>query len=185
MQRSLRAGRMATFGYFALNGFLMGMWVVHIPAVEHRVGISHAVLGWLLLLLGGGASAGMQVIGPLTDRFGARAVVPAGAALCSAAVVLPGLATNVWTLGVALLVLGFGNGCLDVSMNAHAVQVERGYRRPVMSAFHATFSVGGVIAALVGARATRVSVTQVTGTTGHAPASIHEEALYRTQARKD
>lgn len=152
MERSLRAGRLATFAYFGLNGFLMGMWVVHIPAVEHRVQISHTVLGWLLLLLGAGAFAGMQLAGPLTDRLGARTVVPVGAALCSAALVLPGLATSGWTLGAALLVLGFGNGCLDVSMNAHAVQVERGYRRPVMSAFHAIFSIGGVLAALVGAR---------------------------------
>ncbi|MGG7575792.1 MFS transporter [Streptomyces sirii] len=152
MERTLRAGRLATFVYFALNGFLMGMWVVHIPAVEHRAGVGHAVLGWLLLLLGAGAFAGMQLAGRLTDRLGARRVVPAGAVLCSAALVLPGLATNGWLLGVALLVLGFGNGCLDVSMNAHAVQVERGYRRPVMSAFHATFSIGGVLAALVGAR---------------------------------
>ncbi|MFF3754121.1 MFS transporter [Streptomyces sp. NPDC002018] len=117
-----------------------------------RAGISHAVLGWLLLLLGGGAFAGMQLVGPLTDRFGARTVVPVSAALCSAAVMLPGLSTHAWTLGAALLVLGFGNGCLDVSMNTHAVQVERGYRRPVMSAFHAFFSVGGVLAALAGAR---------------------------------
>ncbi|MYZ40117.1 MFS transporter [Streptomyces sp. SID4917] len=151
-ERSLRAARLATFGFFTLNGFVLGMWVVHIPVVEHRAGISHAVLGWLLLLLGGGAFAGMQLVGPLTDRFGARKVVPVSAALCSAAVVLPGLAANGWTLGAALLVLGFGNGCLDVSMNTHAVQVERGYRRPVMSAFHAFFSVGGVLAALVGAR---------------------------------
>ncbi|MEV0597711.1 MFS transporter [Streptomyces sp. NPDC050315] len=152
MERSLRHGRVATFAYFALNGFVLGMWVVHIPAVEHRAGISHAVLGWLLLLLGLGAFAGMQIAGPLTDRIGARTIVPLSAALCSAAVVLPGLATNVWALGAALLLLGFGNGCLDVSMNAHAVQVERGYGRPVMSAFHATFSIGGVLAALVGAR---------------------------------
>lgn len=152
MERSLRYGRVATFAYFALNGFVLGMWVVHIPAVEHRAGISHAVLGWLLLLLGLGAFAGMQMAGPLTDRIGARTVVPLSAALCSAAVVLPGLATNVWALGAALLLLGFGNGCLDVSMNAHAVQVERAYGRPVMSAFHATFSLGGVLAALVGAR---------------------------------
>ncbi|UQA90889.1 MFS transporter [Streptomyces halobius] len=150
---SLRSGRPATFAYFALNGFLMGMWIVHIPAIEHRAGVSHAMLGWLLLLLGAGAFAGMQLVGPLTDRSGARTVVPVSAALCSAALVLPGLATNVWTLGAALLVLGFGNGCLDVSMNAHAVQVERRYRRPVMSAFHATFSIGGVLAALAGARA--------------------------------
>lgn len=152
MERSLRAARIATFGFFTLNGFVMGMWVVHIPTVEHRAGISHAVLGWLLLLLGGGAFAGMQLVGPLTDRLGARKVVPASAALCSAALILPGLATEAWTLAVALLVFGFGNGCLDVSMNTHAVQVERGYERPVMSAFHAFFSVGGVLAALVGAR---------------------------------
>ncbi len=152
MDRSLRAGRLATFVYFALNGFLMGMWVVHIPAAEHRAGVSHAVLGWILLLLGAGAFAGMRFAGPLADRAGARLVVPAGGALCSAAVVLPGLAAGGWTLGAALLVLGFGSGWLDVAMNAHAVQVERGYRRPVMSAFHATYSVGGLLASLVGAR---------------------------------
>ncbi|MCX5008729.1 MFS transporter [Streptomyces sp. NBC_00638] len=152
MERHLRAARLATFAYFILNGFLMGMWIVHIPSLEQRVGIGHATLGWLLLLLGAGAFAGMQAVGPLTDRFGARTVVPLSAALCSATVALPGMAGNVWTLGAALLALGVGNGCLDVSMNAHAVQVERAYARPVMSAFHATFSIGGVLAALVGAR---------------------------------
>ncbi|WP_406473814.1 MFS transporter [Streptomyces platensis] len=152
MERSLRLGRLATFAYFVLNGFLMGMWIVHIPDIEQRAGISHAVLGWLLLLLGAGAFAGMQLVGPLTDRFGARTVVPLSAALCSAGVVLPGWAANAWTLGAALLALGLGNGCLDVSMNAHAIQVERGYQRPVMSAFHAAFSIGGVLAALAGAR---------------------------------
>ncbi|WP_257231695.1 MFS transporter [Streptomyces sp. Rer75] len=149
---SLRAARLATFTYFALNGFLMGMWIVHIPGIEHRAGTGHALFGWLLLLLGAGAFGAMQIAGPLTDRFGARVVVPLGAALCSATLILPGLATNAWTLGAALLVLGVGNGCLDVSMNAHAVQVERGYGRPVMSAFHATYSLGGVLASLVGAR---------------------------------
>ncbi|MEV6373359.1 MFS transporter [Micromonospora musae] len=153
MTKSLQTARRATFAYFALNGFVLGLWVVHIPAIEHQVGISHATLGWLLLLLGAGAFVGMQLVGPLTDRFGARRVVPLSAALCGASLALPGLAGNAWTLGAALLVFGLGNGSLDVSMNAHAVQVEAGYRRPIMSAFHAVFSVGGVLAALVGARA--------------------------------
>ncbi|MER7024623.1 MULTISPECIES: MFS transporter [Streptomyces] len=145
-----RAARLATFAFFALNGFLMGMWIVHLPVVEHRTGVDHATLGRLLLLLGAGAFAGMRLVGPLADRFGARRTVPAGAALCAAALVLPALATDGWTLGAALVVLGFGNGALDVGMNVHAVQVERAYRRPVMSAFHATFSLGGVLAALAG-----------------------------------
>ncbi|MEU7045606.1 MFS transporter [Streptomyces varsoviensis] len=153
MDRSLRAARVATYVYFVLCGTLMGAWVVHIPAVEERVGISHATLGGLLVLLGVGAFTGMQVAGRLTDRLGARVVVPAGGALCGAALVLPGLARSPWTLGGALLVFGFCNGLLDVSMNAHAVHVEKAYGRPVMSGFHATFSVGGVLASLAGAGA--------------------------------
>jgi MFS family permease len=152
MSTVLRRARLATFAFFIICGFSLGMWIVHIPSIEHRVGVSHAVLGGLLLVLGAGAFAGMQVIGPLNDRFGARRVVPVSAALTSAALILPGLAINAWTLGAALLIFGFCNGCLDVSMNVHAVQVERAYRRPIMSAFHAAFSIGGVFAALVGAR---------------------------------
>lgn len=151
MERTLRAARLATFTYFILNGTLLGMWIVQIPPIEHRVGVSHAVLGGFLLLLGAGAFVGMQLAGPVADRLGTRIVVPASGVLCSAALVLPGLASEPWMLAGALIVLGFGNGCLDVSMNAHAVQVEKAYGRPVMSAFHATFSVGGVVAALAGA----------------------------------
>lgn len=153
MQRALQAARVATFVYFILDGTLMGLWVVQIPVIEKRVGISHATLGGLLVLLGLGAFAGMQVSGRLTDRLGTRVVVPAAGVLCGATLVLPALAREPWTLAGALLVFGFANGCLDVSMNAHAVHVEKAYGRPVMSAFHATFSVGGVIAALVGAGA--------------------------------
>ncbi|MET9800413.1 MFS transporter [Streptomyces sp. NPDC006368] len=196
MNKSLRAARVATFAFFALNGFVMGMWIVHIPAVESRTGIGHAVLGWLLLLLGGGAFAGMQLCGRLTDRLGARRVVPAGAALCSAAVVLPGLAFDAPTLGGALLLLGFGNGCLDVSMNTHAVQVERGYGRPVMSAFHAVFSLGGVLAALVGARLitwgwdlgltlTAVAVTGLVVTLAATPALLSPPGRVGSGARSD
>ncbi len=159
MSRPLRAARVATFVYFVLNGTLMGMWLVQIPAIEQRVGISNATLGSLLVLLGLGAFVGMQLAGRLADRLGTRVVVPAAGVLCGAALVLPALARDPWTLAGALLVLGFGNGCLDVSMNTHAVHVEKAYGRPVMSAFHATFSVGGVIAALVGAQATSAGIS--------------------------
>jgi MFS family permease len=152
VDKRLRRARVATFAFFALNGFVVGMWLVHIPAIERRAGISHPTLGLLLLLLGGGAFVGMQLAGPLADRFGPHRVVPVSALLCTVLLVLPGLATNGLALGAALLALGFGNGTLDVSMNAHAVEVEHEYGRPIMSAFHAVWSVGGFAAALVGGR---------------------------------
>ncbi|WP_328931665.1 MULTISPECIES: MFS transporter [unclassified Streptomyces] len=163
MNDSLRVARVATFVYFSLCGTLMGTWVVNIPAIEERVDITHATLGGLLVLLGLGAFLGMQVAGRLTDRLGARVVVPATGVLCSVALVLPGLPRDPWTLAGALLVFGFCNGCLDVSMNAHAVHVEKAYGRPVMSAFHATFSVGGVLAALVGAATASAGLSPAAG----------------------
>jgi MFS family permease len=149
---ALKAARVATFTYFGLNGFLLGLWLVHIPTVEQRTGIDHAELGRLLLLLGLGAFLGMRFGGKVTDRIGVKLVVPAAGVFCSVSAALPGLAVGQWTLGAALFIFGIGNGLMDVGMNAHAVVVERHYKRPVMSAFHATWSLGGVAAALTGAR---------------------------------
>ncbi|GAA1694701.1 MFS transporter [Kribbella yunnanensis] len=158
-----RAARIATFLYFGLNGFAVGMWVVHIPSIERATGITHSMLGLLLLALGGAAFLAMQLAGPLVDRLGQRRLVPATGVLIGVALFLPGLATNWWSLGLALICLGFGNGSIDVGMNAQAVVVERGYPRPIMASFHAVWSIGGAIAALIGAATLRAGVpTQIT-----------------------
>jgi MFS family permease len=153
-----RAARVATWFYFGLNGFSIGMWVVHIPNVERATGISHSTLGFLLLVLGGAAFLGMQIAGPLADRVGQRRLVPAAGVLLGLSLFGPGLAGNWWTLGLALLAVGFGNGAIDVAMNSQAVVVERAYPRPIMAAFHAMWSIGGAFAALIGAAALRADV---------------------------
>jgi MFS family permease len=153
-----RAARVATWIYFGLNGFAVGMWVVHIPNVEQATGISHSTLGLLLLVLGGAAFIGMQVAGPLADRLGQRRLVPAAGVLIGVSLFGPGLAVNWWTLALALLAVGFGNGSIDVAMNSQAVVVERAYPRPIMAAFHAMWSIGGAFAALIGAAALRADV---------------------------
>lgn len=158
-----RAARVATWLYFGLNGFAVGMWVVHIPSIEQTTGITHSTLGLLLLVLGGAAFIGMQVAGPLVDKLGQRRLVPAAGILLGIALAGPGLATNWWTLGLTLILVGFGNGSIDVGMNAQAVVVERGYPRPIMAAFHAMWSIGGALAAVIGAATLRAGVpTEVT-----------------------
>ena len=146
----LQRARIATFTFFTLNGFVLGLWVVNIPEIKDRTGTSTEELGYLILLFGGAALVGMQVVGRLIDRFGSGAVtVGACVALC-ALLVGPGLATTRWQLGLALIVLGLANGCVDVGQNSHASVVEQGYGRPIMSAFHAWFSLGGLVASIVG-----------------------------------
>jgi MFS family permease len=146
----LARARISTFAFFALNGFTLGMWVVHIPEIRDRTGASTVALGYLLLLMGGTAFIGMQVGGRLIDRLGSRAVTVVAGLMLSLAVAGPGLATSTTGLAVALGVFGAFNGVVDVAQNAQAVEVERAYGRPIISAFHAFFSLGGLLASLVG-----------------------------------
>ncbi|WP_433209231.1 MFS transporter [Nocardia sp. CA-107356] len=155
MDPQTRIARAAVFVVFALNGFLLAMWVVHIPAITDRTGIAHSTLGMFILMLAGAGIIGMRIAGPLADRFGSRTVVGAAAAITAVAVLGPGLATGPVTLAIALACFGFGNGALDVSMNTQAVHVERAYHRPIMSAFHALFSGGGFFGSVLGAAAQR------------------------------
>jgi MFS family permease len=48
---------------------------------------------------------------------------------------------------VGAVLLGLGNGTMDVAMNAVGVQVERARKRPIMSSFHALWSLGGFVGA--------------------------------------
>ncbi|WP_245553056.1 MFS transporter [Nocardia veterana] len=153
-----RRARAAVFAVFALNGFLAAMWVVHIPVITERTGVAHGTLGLLILVMAGSGIVGMQAAGPLADRFGSRILVGAAALWLTLAVNGPAWATGPIQLGIALALFGFGNGALDVSMNAQAVEVERVYGRPIMAAFHALFSCGGLVGSLAGAAAMHAQV---------------------------
>jgi len=153
MKRSsvLSRARLAVIGLFFLTGLALAMWVVNIPAVQATTGVSHATLGGLLLLLGLGSVVGMQATGPLVDKIGSRRAAVIGAVLLAVGVNLPGAAQDAWGVGAALFVLGLGNGVMDIAMNDQAVVVERRWGKPIMSSFHAFFSVGGAVGSGVGA----------------------------------
>jgi MFS family permease len=147
----LRKARFAVSAYFLFGGTSMSVWAVHIPLIEKNLGLSHAALGSTLLLLGAGAFVSMQIMGWIIDHFGSRWPTVIGAIGTSVALALPGLADGLLTLAIALFVLGMAVGALDVSMNAHAVSVEKLYERPIFSAFHAFWSAGGMVGAIIGA----------------------------------
>ncbi len=148
--RALRAARLAVVGIFFLNGVVLAAWVVRIPAVQEKLSLGEGLLGVALLGAAVGALVSMPLTGALTSRFGSRPVVGVAALLLAGALLLPALAPSLPFLVLALVFLGATNGALDVSMNAHAVQVEKGYGRPIMSSFHAAFSFGGLAGAAVG-----------------------------------
>jgi predicted MFS family arabinose efflux permease len=136
---------------FASFGVVLSTWAVHLPVLQHNVGLSNAMLGTVLLILGAGSLVGMQLSGALVDRVGSGRVATIAGVVLAAAITLP---LNAATLAQAIagaFVLGIAAGCADVGMNALAVSVERDYGRPIMASFHAMFSIGTVVGSLLGA----------------------------------
>jgi MFS family permease len=149
--RTWRRHRVANTGLFVLTGLAMALWVVNIPAVQQRTGVSTGTLGLMLLLLGTGSVLGMQAAGWITDRYGSRRVAGLAVAMIAGAIVLPALATEAWHLAAALPLLGVGTGSITVAANDQAVTIQDAYGRPVMAAFHGFFSIAGALGAGLGA----------------------------------
>ncbi|MFI7439680.1 MFS transporter [Nonomuraea indica] len=138
-----RRARIAVFGYFSLAGFVMGLWAAGLPSLNDRLDLGPARLGTVLLLISGGALASMLVTGPLVDRWSSRTVCWISGPLSALVLLGPAVAPGFPHLAVLAVVFGLGLGVTEVAMNAHSVEVERAYGRPIISAFHGTWSLGG------------------------------------------
>ncbi|MGW6499641.1 MFS transporter [Nonomuraea angiospora] len=138
-----RRARAGVFGFFFLAGFVMGLWAAGLPSLNDRLGLGPARLGSVLLLISGGALVSMLVAGRLVDRWSSRRVCWFAGPFSGLVLLGPALASSYWALAVLAVLFGIGLGVTEVAMNAHSVEVERRYGRPIISAFHGTWSLGG------------------------------------------
>ncbi|MCW6007492.1 MFS transporter [Micromonospora sp. CPCC 205371] len=143
-------GRIATCLVFLAFGVALGTWTARIPAIKHGLGLSDGQLSVGLLAFAAGAITGMQVVGRLVDRHRSTTVMLPMAVAEGVCLILPALAVDVVTLAAALFAFGAVHGSLNIAMNAHAVEVQRAWGKPIMSSFHAVYSAGGFLGAAVG-----------------------------------
>ena len=135
---------------FLLNGFAVASWAVRIPAVREALKLSDGTLGLVLLAAAVGSLVSMPIIGRLCSTRGSRRVTMWLSLLFACAMPLPALAGSVETLVLALFIFGATNGGLDVAMNTQATTIELAHERPILSSFHALWSVGSLLGAAVG-----------------------------------
>jgi MFS family permease len=145
-----RRARAAVAVTFAANGLLVGAWAPRIPELKAHLALSSGALGLALLAPAVGSIIGARLVGRRTARYGSAAVTRVAALVYCLTAWLPGVAAGLPELWFALLVWGAAMGGMDVAMNTQGVTVEARYGRPVLSSFHATWSVGTFVGALLG-----------------------------------
>lgn len=152
-----RAQRVAVTAYFLAAGVGLGAWVACLPALSSRAELDKQQLGLVLLCFALGAIIAMSSTGRVVSRYGTGLTC----ALCSLVygvflALVPHVTGDVWLLSLSVFVGGGAFGALDVAMNVGASVLEQKARRPIMSSFHALFSIGSLIGAAGSAQVFRL-----------------------------
>lgn len=153
-ERQVSAAAVATFIIFGANGLVFASWAARIPAVTEILNISSGQMGTLLLCTAVGSLIALPTAGHVIGRIGTSNSVRASgflAALAGVAIAVSLLAESIPGTAVALFFFGIGIGLWDVSQNVEGADVEHRLKRTIMPKFHAAFSGGAFIGALVGA----------------------------------
>ncbi len=130
---------------FLINGATVATYAALIPGLRLRHSLTDATVTWALIALSLSSIVGQQLAGRFSDRLGLRKACLAAVPVLAAGALIVGLAPSYVGLICGVGVIGLGNGFLDVSMNALAVEVEKARLYPVMSRIHGTWSLGQLV----------------------------------------
>lgn len=143
--------RVAVSSFFFVNGFLYASWTSRLPEIQRFFNIGNAQLGTLLFVLAIGALISMPFSGWLTTRLGSHRITQIAGLVFCALVMLITIYPDIRLVSVIFVFVGLASGAMDVAMNGQAVYVERLWNKPIMSSFHAVFSIGMALGAAAGA----------------------------------
>jgi fucose permease len=134
-------------GYWSFGQY-WGVWVILVAELNRDHGLSYGREGLLLALL--------SIVAVVVMAFGAPrlAHLPLGALVCGSlatlgvgALAMAALPTS--ALWIAFVVIGAGNGLIDIFLNVDAQRIEVATGRPVLQWLHASYAAGGVTGACI------------------------------------
>lgn len=136
---------------FFINGFVFASWVSRLPRIQELYNADNGTIGLVLLSSSVGAVSAMPFTGWAIIKNGSRRItIFAAISYCAIVPLIPFMPDIIALIGLYFL-MGVSTGMLDVAMNAQAVMVEQVYKKPIMTSFHALFSIGMMLGAWSGA----------------------------------
>lgn len=142
--------RIAVNIIFFVNGFMHANLAARFPRIQEIFSLDNGIWSLVLLATSIGAVLAMPFTGWLIIKNGSRRIAIFSA--FSYCLFFPFLTYMPGLYGLIPLffTLGVTAGMLDVSMNSQAVMVEKAKGKPIMTSFHALFSIGMAIGAISG-----------------------------------
>jgi fucose permease len=153
-----RTAWFAIAAVFFVNGVTLASWISRIPTLTERLDLGPGQVGLALMALAAGALVAFPITGRLVDTRSSSFTVLFFGLVMLVSLPFVGLAPHLLGLILALFVLGFGNGGMDVAMNAQGIEVERFVGRSIINSLHGCFSLGAFTGAAIGAGVAQLNV---------------------------
>ena len=157
IQTNYKKTRWTVLLTFFLVGASFSTWGSRIPEIQAHLSLSDGQLGITLLGVSLGVVLALLVADTVIGKFGSRKVILVAGVLSCVFLPLLAIAPSMILLWVLLFFYGACHSMVDVAMNDQAVMTEKGYQKPLMSSFHAAYSIGALAGALLGSLLARFS----------------------------
>ncbi|PFW72002.1 MFS transporter [Priestia aryabhattai] len=162
-RQQIKLWHLSIYFIFALPGFSMASWVSRTPTIRDALGASTAQMGWIIFGMAVGSIVGLMSASHLIAHKGGRFAMVTGLVISSIGLMIVGVGGS-WIINsiivfLGLAIFGFGNGICDVAMNVEGTAVEGVTKKSLLTGFHAAFSVGTLLGAIIGSVATKSGVS--------------------------
>jgi MFS family permease len=147
---NLLHARWAVSMLFFFCGLVFTSWASRIPAFKELFQLNEAQLGGVLFMLPLGSFIALPFAGWAVDRFGSRLMGPLSVILYAFSLYGLSLSPSVFGLSAVLFVFGFMGDTVNIAMNTQGLDVQQAMNKPILSSFHAMWSMGALSGALIG-----------------------------------
>lgn len=149
---SLWRARIAVYLTFFANGVGFSNLVPRYPEVLVHLGINKAAFGQAVMFSSVGALVAGLAASWFIRRFTSARVASAGMIVLGLGLVGAAASSSWIVFALCMAWVGATDAIIDVAQNAHGLRVERRWGSSIITSFHAAWSLGAVVGALMGQR---------------------------------
>ncbi|WP_395786302.1 MFS transporter [Aquirufa sp.] len=135
---------------FFLCGINFATWATRIPDFKKLLNLTEAELGTVLMGLPIGSLVSLPLAGWLIAKYNSKIICLIAVCMYICIVPLIGYSSTAFQLFGVLFLFGMSGDILNIAMNTQVIALENKLSKIFMSSFHAIFSIGLMLGALLG-----------------------------------
>lgn len=135
---------------FFLCGINFASWATRIPDFKEQLHLNDSELGTILMGLPIGSLVSLPLAGWLITKYESKWICLVAVVMYIFILPILGYSPNSFGLFIGLFLFGMAGDILNIAMNTQVVTLEKSMNKLIMSSFHALFSLGLMLGALLG-----------------------------------